>query len=158
MKISENINIMGLNAAISYDSEIIGSRELAILEHVSQAAKTTADSEVKVAGIEVLTKTCTKTTGVVGETITLKASGSAGTAPYIIVFKKDGVELTRFTGVPVGTEKTYAYTLVAADVGTRAFSAEISDSCPGGAKTCSESCSVTVSAACILPACSFTVL
>lgn len=157
MKTNENVNIMGLDAVISYDNEIPGSRELAILEHVQQAAKMAPDLGAKVAGIEVLAKTCTKTSALVGETITLKASGSSGTAPYIIVFKKDGVELTRFTGVPAGTEKTYAYTIVAEDVGTKAFSVDLSDSCPGAQKTCSESCSITVSTACPLPACSFTV-
>lgn len=158
MRVNENVNIMGLNAAISYDSEIPGSRELAILEHVSQAAKAAPDCGAKVAGIETMTATCSKTTATVGETITLRATGTGGTPNYTIVFKKGATVLATFSAVPAGTEKTTTYVLVAADVGTQVFSATITDSCPAGAKTCTESCSVTVSAACPLPTCSFTVL
>lgn len=158
MLVNENVNIMGKDVVISYDNQIPGNRELAISEHVLQLAKTmTRDCGAQVAGIETMTKTCTKTSAFVGELITLKASGSGGTAPYTISFKKGGVEIQKFTGVAEGVQNNVVTPVLASDVGTIVvYSVDITDSCPGGPKTCTETCSVTV-AACPLPTCNFIV-
>lgn len=151
MRVNENMNVLGMDTVVSYDDEIPGSRELAIASHVLQPVKMTPGC-----GAQVMVATCSKTSALVGETITLRATGSGGTPNYTIVFKKDTTVLATFTGVPAGTEKTTSYVLVAADVGTRVFSVTITDSCAAGAKSCSETCSVVVSAPCPVPTCSFT--
>jgi len=99
--------------------------------------------------------TCTKTSGVVGNVVTLKSTPTTGTAPYTVKFWKDTTLLTTFTNVPENTLKTYNYTLVAADIGSRIFKVDIADSCASTAKTCAEQCTVTVTAACVTPVCNF---
>ena len=137
---NENVNILGMQISIMYDPAVPGSWEHAVASAVMQGE------------CNVMAKTCTKTSGMVGDPVTLRGSGSSGTPPFTIIFKKDGTELTRFTGVPAGTLKEYIYTLAPGDAGTRRFSQEITDA---AGKPCSEFCDVVVSAP--GPACNFEV-
>jgi len=105
----------------------------------------------------ILTKTCSRTSGKVGETVTLKATDTVGTPNYTITFKKDTTIIETHTNVPSETEKITTYTLVTGDIGIRKFSVIISDSCSTGSLTCEEYCDVTVTSACISPSCSFSV-
>ena len=128
----ESVEIMGKVINIFYEPSVRGSWERAVAEAI------------------LMSKTCTRSSGVVGDPVTLKGSGSSGAPPFTIIFKKDGSELTRFTGVPEGTQKTFTYLLVSADIGTRRFSQELIDS---AGKSCTEYCDVTVTAP--LPVCDF---
>lgn len=108
------------------------------------------------AKIETMANTCTRTSAFVGETITLKASASGGTAPYLIVFVKGATEIGRFTGVAENVQVTTTYVVTSTDVGAQGFNAVVTDQCPGGFKSCMGTCSVTISA-CPVPTCTFTV-
>lgn len=94
--------------------------------------------------VEILTKTCPTAAKKPGDTAILKGSASAGTPPYTIKLKKGSTVLAAFTNVPANTEKTYTYTIVEQDAPSVSLGMEVSDSCPSGAKTCSEVCSVDV--------------
>lgn len=102
---------------------------------------------------------CLATTKNVGETVTLKASGRGGTAPYTLVFLKGGVELTRVSPLAEGQEQTYSSPITSADAGKSiAFGAYVIDSCPTGAKQSpTETCTISVPSVCTIPACSLTV-
>lgn len=100
--------------------------------------------------------TCTKTNGIVGDIIHLKATPVEGTASYTVKFYKDTTVIVTYTGVGENVQKTYDYTLVSGDEGSRVFKVEITDSCVGGAKSCAEQCTVTVTA-CSTPSCNFIV-
>ncbi len=106
--------------------------------------------------IQSLAVTCTPGTKYPGQTLTLKGTGTGGTPPYLIVFTYGAVEIGRFTGVPAGTEKTATTTIVAADEGNKSANVTITDSCPGGFKSCTETCNVLV-VVCPAPTCSFIV-
>lgn len=101
--------------------------------------------------------TCTKTTGIVGEIVHLKATPTAGTAPFTVRFYKDSALLTTFTNVGMNTQKLYDYTLVTADDGSRIFKTTITDSCPTGVLTCLQQCTVIVTVPCSVPSCNFVV-
>lgn len=128
----EAVKIMDKLHNIQYNPAVIGSREIALAESV------------------LMSKTCSRSSGMVGDPVILKGSGSSGAPPFTIIFKKDGSELTRFTGVPEGTQKTFTCVLVSADIGTRRFSQELVDA---AGKSCTEYCDVTVTAP--LPVCDF---
>ncbi len=96
--------------------------------------------------------------------IHLSATPKDGIGPYSVAFRKKIEETTTnlisYTDVPENTEKTYDYTLTNEDIrtaysGTIDFSVFISDSCPTGAQTCSETCTIDIG--CIAPVCNFTV-
>lgn len=112
---------------------------------------------VQVAGIKALATTCTKTSAFVGETITLKAKGTGGTPPYTIDLFIGAVLLQRSTGIDANIEVSKSYTIQTSDVGILTANTTIIDSCPGGSKTCTELCPITV-VECPVPTCSFTVI
>ena len=94
--------------------------------------------------------TCTGTSKTVGGVVHLSAQPSGGTAPYKITFTKDSGALgSQIINVAENQLVAHDYTTVSGDISTTAhtFSATTIDSCVGGAKTSTESCSVTVSAA-----------
>lgn len=98
--------------------------------------------------IETLAANCTITSKKVGQVVTLSASPSGGTAPYRVVFTKNGIALgNSFTYVAEGATVTTTYTLVASDVGSQVFGAYTVDNCLPNALTSSvQSCSVNVTA------------
>lgn len=156
MIVNENVDIMGKDVIISYDNQIPGDRELTISELVLQSARAMMPCcGAQVAGIKALTATCPGTK-YPGQTLTLRATGTGGTPPYRIVFVYGAVEIGVFTAVPENTEKSVAYTITEADVGNKSANVTILDSCPGGMKSCTETCNVLV-VACPVPTCSFTV-
>lgn len=105
-------------------------------------------NQVTPSGMRVMAPTCTVTTKNVGDTVTLAAAPSGGTAPYAVSFRKNGVQ--------IGTASPTTYVIQAADAGTSiTFSVTTTDSCPTGAKTCTEQCIISVPVPCATPVCNF---
>jgi hypothetical protein len=153
----ETITVDGKQFILTADTPLTTEqKEQAIAEIRKQSGCGCSGKVANVAGIETMTKTCTKTSAFVGETITLKATGSGGTPPYLIVFTKGATELVRFTGVPENTEKSTTYVVQSIDVPSVSLNVTITDSCPGGFKSCMETCNLTV-AECPTLVCSFTI-
>jgi hypothetical protein len=99
----------------------------------------------------------------VGQVITLTSTPTGGTpgVGYTVRFRRGalpGTDLPNgtFTGVPEGSPRTMNYTLIAADSPSNTFSVYITDNCPTGALSNTESCVVTVGT-CNVPACGFVV-
>lgn len=109
-----------------------------------------------------------------GNTVTLQATPTDGTGPYIVTFKKNGTTIddsrlvdefsdpttNPTTDAPEDVQITRVYTLDDLDIssaltGDITFSVEISDSCPTGPMTCSSECVIAVG--CVTPVCNFTV-
>ena len=104
--------------------------------------------------------TCTTATKYSGDFVTLKATPKAGIGPYNVTFRKNSVDIpgAYYTGQPENVQITYNYQLTDEDIrnaltGTIDLSVFISDSCPTGAKTCENTCTVTIG--CVSPTCHF---
>lgn len=103
------------------------------------------------------------------DTVTLEATPKDGIGPYYVEFSKDGnpIDPSRLGGLsnpiinaPEDTLITRIYTLDDEDIrtaslGTIDFSVFISDSCPTGAQTCTDTCTINIG--CFAPVCNFTV-
>lgn len=89
--------------------------------------------------------TCQTSTKEVGQSTTLSATPSNGTAPYTVNILKDGTVIRQFTNVAANQTVTHIYTFVSGDVGTHTFSTVAYDSCSSGSKTSNtDQCTVTV--------------
>lgn len=115
-----------------------------------------------------MTPTCTRTTYSSGDTITMKANPDGGIGPYTVTFYYDkgagDVQVgSTQSGVTEATTATQTLSItdgIAAGasysgVGTIQLKVAISDSCPTGARTCAETC--TIGAICVAPTCNFVV-
>lgn len=104
-----------------------------------------------------------------GDNITLKSTPRDGAGPYYVEFRKNGVLInpSRLGGLdnpilnaPENVQITRVYSLNDLDVssasgGTIDFSVYITDSCPTGPMSCSETCTINIG--CVAPICNFTV-
>ena len=109
-----------------------------------------------------------------GDIITLKATPKDGIGPYYVVFRKNGSTIdplrvvdelgnpttNPISSAPENIQITRVYTLDDVDIssaltGTIDFSVFISDSCPTGAQTCTDTCTINIG--CLAPVCNFTV-
>ncbi len=104
-----------------------------------------------------------------GSTVTLRATPRDGIGPYTVEFRKGGVDIipssrleslsNPILNAPENNDITRVYTLddvdIASSPGTIDFSVYITDSCPTGAKTCTETCTINIG--CVTPVCNFTV-
>lgn len=101
--------------------------------------------------------TCPSSAKIVGDIVTLSCKPISGTPPYTVVFKKGTTILTTYTNVSEGEINTYNYTTVPGDIGIPTFTVTITDSCPTGAKTVTDTCNVTVNqATCTMLTCTMT--
>jgi len=91
-----------------------------------------------------------------GETKTFVGVVTGGTPPYSVQFLCDGTVIAGPETVDEGVAATYVHTFNETP-GNHTYSMEASDSCPNGAKTCSESCTINVVEECNIPTCSFTI-
>ncbi len=91
-----------------------------------------------------------------GESKTFVGVVTGGTPPYTIQFLRDGTVIAGPDTVDEGVAATYVHTFNETP-GNHTYSMEASDSCPSGAKTCSESCTINVTKTCNVPTCSFTI-
>lgn len=94
----------------------------------------------------------------VGDISILSGKGATGTAPFTIIFSRNDVEITRFTGVPLGEVKTYQHTHTSADVPSVKLSVDTLDSC-STPQTCHKECIIDVLPPLECPpiTCSFTI-
>ena len=99
-------------------------------------------------GIQTLAKTCPTTSKTVGDTVTLKCTATAGTSPFTITFKKNGVVLTTYTNVLANTQ--VSTTNVVTTVRSVTYSSDCLDSCINPSPlSITETCIVNVLAACV---------
>lgn len=119
--------------------------------------------------VNVFEPTCPTTPKYSGETVTLSATPKDGIGPYYVVFRKNGITIgpsrlgdlsNPILSAPENILITRVYTLDDLDIssaptGTIDFSVYITDSCPTGAKTCTDVCTITIG--CIAPICNFIV-
>lgn len=116
----------------------------------------------------ILSLTCPVSPKYSGNNIILQATPKDGIGPYYVEFFKDGFSINSsrlggldnpITGALENIDITRIYTLDDIDValsdGTIDFSVYISDSCPTGIKTCTETCTINIG--CLAPVCNFTV-
>jgi len=106
--------------------------------------------------ISTLAPTCSASSKLVGNIVTVGSTPSGGTPLYTVAFQKNGVPFKTFPGVPEATNVSTTYTLISTDVGSQVFSVVITDSCATGAKTTTESCTVSVALPCNVPVANFT--
>lgn len=101
--------------------------------------------EIERLELQKLSATCPSTSKIVGQTATLRCTPTAGTGPFTITFRKNGVQLTSPVQVPINTEASLDYVVTDADRPSITLSADAIDSCtnPGPSST-TESCSVYV--------------
>lgn len=104
-----------------------------------------------------------------GDNITLQSTPRDGIGPYYVVFRKNGTNIgpSRLAGLdnpiinaPENVQITRVYTLNDLDIssalsGTIDFSVYITDSCPTGPMSCTETCTINIG--CVAPVCNFTV-
>ncbi len=91
--------------------------------------------------------------GTIKSNITIAHTG--GTPPYTFKFYVD--EVVKVSSIPVanttwGLEYTFSET-----VGSHVYKGEVTDSCATGAKVVSDSCTITIVAACATPAITLTI-
>lgn len=89
---------------------------------------------------------CPTATKAVGQTVTLSAITTGGTAPYRVWFYKGGTPLNPngISNVAEGATASFTYILSNTDGGSQTFSVAITDSCSSGAMTASDQCDITV--------------
>lgn len=88
-----------------------------------------------------------------GDVLNIASTPSGGTAPYTVVFRKGGIDLTggAFAGVGEGMTKNVQYTILDVDSASITFEASHTDSC---GKICSKICTISkVAAVCPEPSC-----
>lgn len=115
------------------------------------------------ASIRTLAPTCPGAK-IVGQTVHLTSTptgGTPGAAGYTVEFRRGALPGTplpngTFTGVSENTLKSIDYVLVPADSPSVTLSVNVTDNCPTGAKSNTESCVVTVGT-CNVPVCGFVV-
>ncbi len=95
-----------------------------------------------------------------GDTVHLSATPRDGIGPYYVEFRKNSNPIASYTGAPENIEITYDHILSNEDIrtafsGTIDFSVYISDSCPTGAQSCGQICTIAIG--CLAPVCNFTV-
>lgn len=104
-----------------------------------------------------------------GDTVTLYSTPNNGIEPYYVEFRKNGILIPSsrlqdqpnpIIDAPENILITRIYTLDDLDISSASsgiinFSVFISDSCPTGAHTCTETCALNI--ACAAPVCNFTV-
>lgn len=90
--------------------------------------------------------TCPQAPKAVGQTVTLSAVTTGGTAPYGVWFYKGGTPLnpSGIADVAEGAAVTFVYTIATGDGGPQTFRVAIVDSCPTGTMSATDSCIVTV--------------
>ena len=100
-------------------------------------------------GIQTLYKTCTTTSKLVGQTVTLKCTPTSGVSPFTVKFFKNGVQLTEFTSVQLNTEvsTTNVANSTDATAGSAVYSTTTTDSCVDPSpQSITETCTVIVKA------------
>jgi hypothetical protein len=152
----ETITVDGKQFLLMTDIPLTAEQRGQAIAEIRKQSGCGCGKTVSATGVETLTNTCTRTSAFVGESITLKASAAGGTAPYTVVFTKGATQIGSFPSVAENTQVTQLYTAVTGDIGTQTFNVTVTDSCPGGAKSCTGTCSVTISA-CPVPTCTFIV-
>ena len=100
-------------------------------------------------GIQLLSKTCTTTSKLVGQTVTLKCTPTSGIAPFTVQFFKNGAQIAQRTDVALNEEYAINNTTTTADAttGSAIYSTTTTDNClDPSPQTTTETCTVTVKA------------
>ena len=127
------------------------------LEGVIQESGCQSCKSTKSLDIETLIAAC-PTGKVVGNVVRLSARPTGGIVPYGVNFYRQGVPIKAIHPVAEGQTVTHDYILVEADKPSVEFGVGISDACPTGARTCSDTCLLTLAIVCTTPSCNFTVV
>ena len=107
-------------------------------QSMGQPCSSCSDNNVKTLA------TCPTVAKNVGDSLRLSASGSSGTAPYKIEFKRNDVVLWTDVNVADSVIKIYDYRLVSADAPSVKLSTTVTDSCAATPKVCEQFCNVSV--------------
>ncbi len=172
----EMITVDGRQFKLSYDRPLTAEQRTQTIAQIRQQTGCGGGCGQKVmsAGfgnegmIFAMTPTCTRTTYSSGDTITMAAAPNGGIGPYTVTFYYDkggGPVQVGSTQTSVTEATTASQTLTITDAiaagasysgaGTIQLKVAISDSCPTGAQTCAETC--TIGAVCVAPTCNFVV-
>lgn len=128
----------GRSYMLNYDGQLTPEQRLLVLNEIERSTYEFVTSLA----------TCTSTQKQATQVVALSSSPTNGQPPYTVKFYKGnpttGTLLYTSPPVSAGGSATYNYTLTGADVGTPQFSVVVTDSCPTGSMTCTDSCTVTV--------------